>query len=83
MQGLAWNEDIPYDDPAISDYQMDISPDPVRYALLQPVVAPPGTVWNYGAASPTILAALVRKETGEPLDALVGAELFEPLGTTT
>jgi CubicO group peptidase (beta-lactamase class C family) len=79
-QGLAWNEDLPYSDPANSEYQMDISPDPVRYALSPPVVAPPGTVWNYSTGSATILAALLRKATGQPLDVLARTELFEPLG---
>ena len=79
-QGLAWNEDLPYSDPANSETQMDLSPDPIRYALSQPVVAPPGTVWNYSTGSVTILAALLRKATGQPLDALVRTELFEPLG---
>jgi CubicO group peptidase (beta-lactamase class C family) len=32
-QGLAWNEDLPYSNPANSEIQMDRSPDPVRYAL--------------------------------------------------
>lgn len=59
---------------------MDLSPDPIRYALSQPVAAPPGTVWNYSTGSVTILAALLRKATGQPLDALVRTELFEPLG---
>jgi CubicO group peptidase (beta-lactamase class C family) len=81
-QGLAWNEDLPYSDPENSETQMDVSPDPVRYALSQPVVAPPGTVWNYSTGSVTILAALLRKATGQPLDALARAELFEPLGIT-
>jgi CubicO group peptidase (beta-lactamase class C family) len=81
-QGLAWNEDLPYNDPANSETQMDFSPDPVRYALSQPVEAPPGTVWNYSTGSVTILAALLRKATGQPLDALARTELFEPLGIT-
>ena len=81
-QGLAWDEDIPYSDPANSENQMDFSPDPVRYALSRPVVAPPGTVWNYSTGSATILAALLLKATGQPLDALAQAELFAPLGIT-
>jgi CubicO group peptidase (beta-lactamase class C family) len=81
-QGLAWNEDLPYSDPANSENQMDFSPDPVRFALSAPVVAPPGAVWNYSTGSATILAALLHKATGQPLDAFAGAELFAPLGIT-
>jgi CubicO group peptidase (beta-lactamase class C family) len=32
-QGLAWDKDLPYSDPANSETQMDKAPDPVRYAL--------------------------------------------------
>jgi len=81
-QGLAWDEDLPYSDPTNSETRMDFSPDPVRYALSQPVVAPPGAICNYSTASATILAALLRKATGQPLDVLAGAELFAPLGIT-
>ena len=81
-QGLAWDEDLPYSDPANSETQMDFSPDPVRYALAQPVVAPPGTVYNYSTGSAMILSALLRKATGQKLDALARTELFVPLGIT-
>jgi CubicO group peptidase (beta-lactamase class C family) len=79
-QGLAWDEDIPYSDPANSENQMDVSPDPVRYALSPPGVAPPGTVWDYSTGSTTILAALLHKAAGQPIDVLARTELFEPLG---
>ena len=79
-QGLAWDEDIPYSDPANSETRMDFSPDPVRYALSPPVVAPPGAVFNYSTGSATILAALLQKTTGQPLDTLARDDLFTPLG---
>ena len=69
-QGLAWKEGLAYSDPANSGTQMDFSPDPVRYALSQPVVAPPGTVWNHSTGSLTILATPLRTGTGQPLDML-------------
>ena len=79
-QGLIWNEDLPYSNPANSEIQMDRSADPVRYALAPPVEAPPGTAYNYSGGSATIIAALLRKATGQPLDTLARTELFEPLG---
>ncbi|SEE58427.1 CubicO group peptidase, beta-lactamase class C family [Rhizobiales bacterium GAS188] len=79
-QGLVWNEDLPYSNPANSEIQMDFSPDPVRYALAQPIQAPPGTVYTYSGGSATIIAALLRKATGHTLDELARADLFEPLG---
>jgi CubicO group peptidase (beta-lactamase class C family) len=79
-QGLVWNEDLPYSNPANSEIRMDYSSDPVRYALSQPVQAPPGTVYTYSGGSATIIAALLRKATGHTLDELARADLFEPLG---
>ncbi|MFI4987313.1 MAG: serine hydrolase domain-containing protein [Alphaproteobacteria bacterium] len=79
-QGMAWNEDLPYSNPANSEIQMDYAPDPVRYALAQPVETPPGMVYNYSGGSATIIAALLRKATGQTLDALARRDLFEPLG---
>jgi CubicO group peptidase (beta-lactamase class C family) len=81
-QGLAWDEDLPYSNPANSEIRMDSSSDPVRYALSQPIVTPPGAVYNYSGGSATIIAALLRKSTGQTLDALARTELFEPLGIT-
>ena len=81
-QGLAWNEDLPYSNPANSEIRMDDAADPVRYALAQPVEVPAGTVYNYSGGSATIMAALLRKATGEGLDVLARSALFEPLGIT-
>jgi CubicO group peptidase (beta-lactamase class C family) len=81
-QGLTWNEDIPYSNPANSETQMDEAPDPVRYSLAQPVQQPPGQVFNYSGGSATIVGALLRKATGQDLDTLARTELFEPLGIT-
>ncbi len=81
-QGLAWNEDIPYSNPLNSEIQMDEAPDPVRYVLSRPVETPPGTVWNYSGGSAMIIARVLSKATGQPIDALARAELFAPLGIT-
>ena len=81
-QGLAWNEDIPYSNPANSEIRMDTDADPVRYALAQPVEAPAGAVYNYSGGSATIIAAMVRKATGRRLDDLAREDLFQPLGIT-
>ena len=70
-QGLAWDEDLPYSDPRNSEIQMNEAPDPVRYALAQPIQTPAGTVYNYSGGSATIIAALLHKATGETLDSLV------------
>jgi CubicO group peptidase (beta-lactamase class C family) len=81
-QGLTWDESLPYSDPRNSEIRMDEAPDPVRYTLDQPVGSEPGSVYNYSGGSATIIAALLHKATGKPLDALARTELFEPLGIT-
>jgi CubicO group peptidase (beta-lactamase class C family) len=81
-QGLVWNEDIPYSNPLNSEIQMDTAADPVRFTLSRPVETPSGSVFNYSGGSAMIIARLLWKVTGQPLDALAREELFAPLGIT-
>lgn len=81
-QGLEWNEELPYSNPANSEIKMDYAPDPVRYALAQPVAAPAGRVYNYSGGSATIIGALLHRATGQALDDYARAALFAPLGIT-
>lgn len=80
--GLAWNEDLPIFDPGNNETLMYLSADPARYALAQPVEAPPGLHYTYDSGSVVIIGALVQQLTGEPIDALTKRELFAPLGIT-
>ena len=81
--GLEWHEfDTPYTSDTNSENRMDSAKDPYRYALEQPVVAPPGRLWNYNSGSTELLGAILRKATGKPLDQLARSLLFEPLGIT-
>lgn len=81
-QGLAWNEDLPYSNPENSETQMDDAADPVRFILSRPVETPPGLVFNYSGGSAAIIGRLLRKATGQPIDAIARTELFAPLGIT-
>lgn len=79
--GLEWHEiDTPYTSDKNSEIRMDSAPDPYRFALEQPVVAPPGQIWNYNSGSTELLGEILRKATGKPLDQLARSLLFEPLG---
>jgi CubicO group peptidase (beta-lactamase class C family) len=80
--GLAWNEDLPYSDPANSEIRMTKAPDPYRFVLEQPVEWPSGTVYTYSGGAPVLLSAILRKTSGKPLDELAREQLFEPLGIT-
>ncbi len=51
--GLAWNEALPYTDPANSEVAMEQAPDRYRHILSRPVLAAPGQGWIYsGGMSP-------------------------------
>ncbi len=79
-QGLVWDEDMPYSNPANSETQMDRAADPYRYVLSRPVARPAGQAYTYSGGSAMLLAGILKKTTGKPLDQLARSELFEPLG---
>ena len=78
--GLAWNEEIPYSNPANSERQMLEAADPLRYVLAQPLVRPPGHVYNYNGGATALLAAIGAKVSGDTIEALTSRELWQPLG---
>jgi CubicO group peptidase (beta-lactamase class C family) len=79
--GLRWNEDN-YDDPNNSEIRMIHAPDLYRFVLEQPVVAPAGQLYNYNGGGTALIAAVLHKATGKPLEELARTLLFEPLGIT-
>lgn len=80
--GLEWNENIPYTDPANSEIQMDQSPDPIQFVLSRKLVQNPGVAWNYNGGTTQVLAAIIKKATGEEVDEYARKHLFTPLGIT-
>jgi CubicO group peptidase (beta-lactamase class C family) len=80
--GLKWDETIPYSNPANSERQMISAMDPVRYVFEQPVIATPGSVYNYNGGNTTVLAAVLSKVTGKRIDDYAREKLFGPLGIT-
>jgi len=78
--GFAWNEDLPYANPQNSERLMTDAPDRCRYVLEQPIVRPPGRAYIYNGGLTALLAAILPKATGQPLDVLAQRELFSPLG---
>jgi CubicO group peptidase (beta-lactamase class C family) len=78
--GFAWNEDLPYQNPQNSERLMTDAPDRCRYVLEQPIVRPPGRVYIYNGGTTALLAAILTKASGQPLDVLAQRELFAPLG---
>jgi CubicO group peptidase (beta-lactamase class C family) len=77
-----WDEYVPASDPRSSEIRMLMSDDQYRYTLEQPVVSPPGQVWNYNSGASALLGAVVGKAAGGSLDEVAREFLFGPLGIT-
>jgi CubicO group peptidase (beta-lactamase class C family) len=80
--GLDWNEDVSYRDPRNDETAMDRNPDPLRYVLDRPIVAPPGTSWRYNGGAAQLLGAIVQRTARQPLADYARSVLFDPLGIT-
>ncbi|MDJ0958603.1 MAG: serine hydrolase [Arenicellales bacterium] len=80
--GLEWNEDLPYTDPRNSETAMDRSRDRIWYVLGRPIVADPGTTWNYTGGATEVLGHLISKGVGRSLLDYAKENLFGPLSIT-
>ena len=78
--GFAWNESIPYSDPANSERRMMVAPDRNRFVLEQTIARPAGAAFNYNGGLTALLAAILQKVSGSPIDVFAREALFEPLG---
>ena len=78
--GLAWNEDVPYDDPHNDASAMEAADDWVQYVIDRPMVTNPGVVFNYSSGATELLAYIFQKETGQDIEAYAEQQLFAPLG---
>jgi Beta-lactamase len=78
--GLAWTEDVPYDDPRSDSSLMEATDDWVQYVIDKPMATEPGTVFNYSSGASELLAYIFQKETGQDIDAYGEKYLFAPLG---
>jgi CubicO group peptidase (beta-lactamase class C family) len=80
--GFAWDESLPYANPANSERPMDAASDPYRYILEQQLATEPGRFYNYCGCSAVLLEAILQKSSGKKLDVIARETLFEPLGVT-
>ena len=77
---LKWNEAVAYDDPTNDAAVMEAKDDWVQYVIDRPMVAEPGTVFNYSSGVSELLAYVFKQETGQDVEAYGQKVLFEPLG---
>lgn len=80
--GLAWDETLPYTNPANSEIAMERAPDRYRFILAQPFAEPPGTRWRYCGGATALLGAIIARGTGRKLLDVARDALFTPLGIT-
>jgi CubicO group peptidase (beta-lactamase class C family) len=78
--GIAWDERIPYSNPANSERRMIVSGDPYQFVLEQPMRSTPGAIWNYNGGGVQLVAGALQKATRKTLDDFARVALFEPLG---
>jgi len=82
--GLQWDESI-Y---PIGDSRSDLTRwfsfegDPLRFVLDRPMVADPGTAFNYNGGLTNVLGEVIRRASGLRLDEFSDRYLFAPLGIT-
>lgn len=81
--GIRWNEDVPYDNPENSEVAMGKSGAPMEYVLSQPMDTVPGAFWKYNGGTTQLLAAIIKKVSGQEVDEFAKENLFTPLGITT
>ena len=78
--GLEWDESLPYSDPRNDERRLTASADPTAYVLERPLVAEPGTTWQYNGGLTHLLAVVVEEATGTQIEEYADSVLFEPLG---
>lgn len=80
--GTRWDETLPYSDPRNSEIAMERAKDRYRFVLDQDIVAKPGKRWAYSGGATALIARLIEKGSGEPIDSFAKKTLFTPLGIT-
>lgn len=78
--GMAWNEQVPYDDPRNDEIRMTRDPQPLRYALSRPFAVEPGSEFNYNGGLTQVMAAVIERAAKTPLREYARTQLFDPLG---
>jgi len=78
--GLKWSEEGNFPDTSILE---DLAKDAAAFARDRPLVAPPGTKFNYSGGSSVLLARLWQNAIGADAQAFPQERLFKPLGMTS
>lgn len=78
--GIEWHEtDRPLNE-TNTTLQLERSRDWMAFTLSQPMDAEPGVKWAYNSGGSALMAEIIRKATGQHIDAYAEKYLFGPLG---
>jgi CubicO group peptidase (beta-lactamase class C family) len=77
--GLAWTEDVPYDDPRSDSSLMEATDDWVQYVIDKPMATEPGKVFVYSSGVSELLAHIFLQETGQDIESYGERYVFQPL----
>ena len=77
--GLDWNEQVSYNDPRNSEWQMVESEDWIRFVLGRRVLHDPGTEFRYNTGGMHLLSAVIKAATGRSADRFAEEHLFHPM----
>jgi CubicO group peptidase (beta-lactamase class C family) len=80
--GMSWDENRAWTDPKNDEPYLGSEADPIHYIFSKPIVATPGTQWNYNGGGVDLLGAIIARQSGKSLDVFAREALFAPLGIT-
>ena len=78
--GFEWTERGQPHSPSDSMFEMERSPDWVKFVLDRPMSSAPGDAFDYNSGNPHLLSAILTKLTGMSALEYAKTELFGPLG---
>lgn len=78
--GIDWDENRPYGDNANTAIGLEASYDWIRYTIDRPMMAEPGTRFNYNSGASELLAHVFWRATGMDVEEYAARHLFGPVG---
>jgi CubicO group peptidase (beta-lactamase class C family) len=77
--GIKWDETLSWTDPRNDEPHLGSEMDPLGYVLAKPVAAPPDTLWVYNGGGTDLLAGVLERASGKPIEAFAREVLFAPI----
>ena len=78
--GLDWNEQVSYNNPDNSEWQMVESEDWINYVVSKPAKDEPGTVFNYNTGGIHLLSEVIKSATGMYAHEFAEKYFLHPMG---